>query len=692
MSDLVVQPNFVGKVFGKSPFILSHDKLVFMHGSGKDTALSLASVRTLFQVKKRFLGYELRLEGARKSTRLRFLKADNVTQLQTAANKIIRRHIKAYLQAVFTAFNQHVKLEYPRDSRADELRTLIEELHQHYRNHKAEWQTMLSSEALAAVEEILTLYPFNMASLRAYHERLQLSARGAFFDTVESNALTPEQRLAVLRSDDRNMVLAAAGTGKTSVMVAKALDLIDRNLARPSEILILAYNRTAALELKARLIGKAENANISLPDEPQICTFHALGKTLLQQAGTPVNISVFAENSSALKQWVFQWIQEYVSDDNDRVQVLAKLVATQEQEAVSASLDEATLSSATEILTKALQALRMENLNKAGISTRLKAAGIPQAAKSATLLQALHNAYESELKRQDCLDFDDLINNAAQIIQRGKIAPVWKYVLVDEFQDISASRMALVEKILEKGPSPSLTVVGDDWQSIYRFSGGKLELTTRFGELVGSYTETKLQKTFRYNNSIADTAGQFIMANPEQHRKYIDTHHKVDTPQIFLLDNKPGSETGIYERITEVVAKIRSNETDSSIAVIARYNRMLDEAKDTLTRQSLCDDVRFWSFHKSKGLEADHCILIGFSSGRNGFPAQGREHPLIEALLPGLDAYPHSEERRLMYVGLTRARHKCYIIADPLAPSVFVTELLSPQYAINVASAAFQAQ
>jgi DNA helicase-4 len=315
---------------------------------------------------------------------------------------------------------------------------------------------------------------------------------------------------------------------------------------------------------------------------------------------------------------------------------------------------------------------------------------IHNAEKYSELLDMLQAAYIAELKQQNAIDFDDMIIRAIEAIQTGAFIPKWKFVLVDEFQDISAARMEFIQSILNKGPCPSLTVVGDDWQSIYRFSGGKLELTTRFGNLIGDFTLTKLEKTFRYNNSIANTAGRFIMENPEQYKKEIVTHKQVTEPQVYLLDDKVGNQSGLYERTLEVVRKIRQHEPSSSIAVIARYNYLLTETKQTLWKANFKENIEYWSFHKSKGLEADYCILIGFFQGKSGFPNENRDDALIEALLPSLDSFPHSEERRLLYVGITRAKNKCYIIADPTAPSDFINELLAPKYELNIVSETFK--
>jgi len=115
------------------------------------------------------------------------------------------------------------------------------------------------------------------------------------------------------------MVLAAAGTGKTSVMVAKALDLIDRVSAEPSEILILAYNRAAANELQERLEEKAKRSGVTFESTPEISTFHALGLQILKQACVPTTLSVFAEDPHKLTEWVTAWVCEYIAEDPTRI-------------------------------------------------------------------------------------------------------------------------------------------------------------------------------------------------------------------------------------------------------------------------------------------------------------------------------------------------------------------------------------
>ncbi|WP_411992084.1 UvrD-helicase domain-containing protein [Agarivorans sp. DSG3-1] len=835
----VLKTNLIGRLLGSSGLTFDSSSLELVTERANTKVVSLSELSEFFSIKRYWFGAELSFDIDGDTHTYRFLKNAGIDDFVDTLNELIAVQVSRYLSKNTSRFEQWVIHEYPRQSRLEELTAIITNLKKGWVNQKRFWDKYIDSDLTRRIRDIVGFYPLKLSQLQAHHEKVQLDKRSDFFDCVESNPLTHEQRLGVLRSNDLNMVLAAAGTGKTSVMVAKALDLIDRELAKPSDILILAYNKAAANELKERLADKAQRSGIALESSPHISTFHSLGREILKESKISTYLSVFVEDELKLKQWLTDWLVNYLSSDLGRLVdfislspeptdpfnintqaeyeayvrdnelrtlsgelvkgyqelVIANflylngvpytyearyvtkrrievgfdytpdfhingtdiyiehfgvdrqggtradidaekyneemeskralhlecettLVETYHYEWVEETLtagleaqlkdlgvefspidadellsqlkSEGKISDWSDLLHKALSAIRVERLDEEGILARLQSAGVSQPHKYTSLLSALQDAYVQELERQDAIDFDDMIIRSISALNSHMYRPTWRYLLVDEFQDISASRMELVKSIVEQGPSPSLTVVGDDWQSIYRFSGGKLELTTRFEELVGEYTSSKLQKTFRYNNSIADTAGLFIMENPEQYKKHIETHTQVDSSQVYLLDDKVGVANGLYERVTEVVAKIRSQESDASIAVIGRYNYLLNESREALKQSHLDENVAFWSFHKSKGLEADYCILIGFSQGKLGFPNENKDQAVVEALLPTLDDYPHSEERRLLYVGLTRAKKKSYIIGDPSSPSAFITELLAPKYEVNIHSKAFQ--
>ena len=835
--------SFLGKFIGDfSNIVLSDNAVLLLKKDKIYKSISIEKVNKFAIVKKGIFGSRLTLSIADDMVSIQWLKTDSVDLFMHQLNKIISKYLDIYLRSQVELFYSLVD-QYPRDSQWEEIQSIYSAIYECYFTDTLTSEKYLSDNCIALCKSIESLHPIQIEEIRSWHEEMQLKNRKAFFDSIESNPLTQEQRLAVIRNNDLNMVLAAAGTGKTSVIVAKTLDLINRNLAKPEEILVLAYNNLAAKELKERLFEKAEKSNIGLDpvQMPHISTFHALGRKILQESGIRPTISIFSDDTIKLKQWVSKWLYDYLSSDSGRffdfIQLFPEpvnpfnfqtqaeyeahirdnefrtlngekvkgfqellianflylngieyiyedpyvskrrieenidyrpdfhikgtyiyiehfgidragntrtgidaekynsdiilkrelhrecetiLIETFHYEWIEETLhqslkeklirhglrlspipygsilkklhEEGKISIWSELFLKALQAIRVERLTKNDIIARLNKDKLSNANKITNLLDDLHQAYVQELISQNSIDFDDMIIRAINVVAEGGYAPHWRYVLVDEFQDISSARMEFVKTILEKCSHPSLTVVGDDWQAIYRFSGGKLELTTRFDELVGSCTSTILQKTFRYNNSIAKTAGQFIMENPEQKRKNIKTHTHVDTSQIFLLDDRIGVKRNLNKKIIQVVSEIRGVDRGGSIAIIARYNYLLHEARELLSATTLKSNILYWSYHKSKGLEADYAILIGFFQGSAGFPNENKNDAIIEALLPSLDGFPHSEERRLLYVGITRAKKQVYIIADPTSPSQFIMELLAPKYELNIVSNSFNKQ
>lgn len=831
-----ISSNLFGRWINKFDFLeLTTDSITLFKNGKVIKSHSIRDLDSFASLEKSIFGYKLSL-GEQLS--FGWLSKGDYSNLLEALNSTIAEHFQVRIESMAEAFNEYALVKYPRDSKLSELTKICSRV-ESLISQRPTMTSMFSPSARRTVDVIRNIYPLEIEALRRIHEEHQLQHRAHFYDLVESNPLTQEQRLGVIRNNDRNMVLAAAGTGKTSVMVAKVLDLIDRGLAPSDQILILAYNKSAATELEERIKEKAEKSRVDLTVAPKASTFHALGLHILKGCGERIRLSEFAESDNKLDIWITRWLQEYLTSNTANIPTLIELLnppldplsfsdaadyqryvrdnefttikgdkvkgyqellianflfingVEYEYEAqylakkrIDVGFDylpdfhmsgtdiylehfgisrdgstrpdidaeqynqsikrkralhesygttlletyhydwkEGTLNdrlkhlledagvpfnplSEEEILTTlkesdyvgkgsallrtALAAIRTEQLGYQEIFTRLDSQKIVSPEGATELLWSLHQGYVEELEAQASIDFDDMIIKATELVKEGSFKPQWRYILIDEFQDISSARMNLVNTIIEYSDNPSLTVVGDDWQSIYRFSGGKLELTTGFSALVGPYTETKLQKTFRYNNSIATTAGRFVMENPNQFKKDIETHTKVEESQVYLLDDKVNGEDALYSKLVDVVKKIRSCDSKGSIAVIARYNFLLRDARDKLCSVRQSNNIEFWSFHKSKGLEADYCILIGFAQGKNGFPSDTQENAIIEALLPSLDSYPDSEERRLLYVGITRAKKKCYIIADPSSPSKFVTELLEPKYEVGIFSDSFK--
>lgn len=842
VDSVIILPNFLGKIFGKFKQVeLQQDTVLLMGKDGKTKSYSTFHIETFPQFTSSILGIQLSFLCEQELVSVRFLSKANVEQFYQDLEAKIAQNILNKLKPAITIFDRLAKNQYLRDSDIPLLESQIDPLISKYIENKEILHRYFDNQTIQALDyicNVMTVGKIKQEVVRRDYERKRLVERNHFFDVIESNPLTQQQRLAVIRNNDINMVLAAAGTGKTSVMVAKALDLIDSGVATSKEILILAYNKDAATELTERLEARAEAANLDLSESPSISTFHALGRNIIKSCGKSVRLSKFAEDSAKLDEWFTKWLENYIQEDPDnllsfislsyqpidpfqfktkqeydayvrdneyrtlqgervrgyqellianwffmngipyeyepryvskrRIEIgfdykpdfglgdgvylehfgidrqgktrpdidavkynndivrkrqlhqehnttlletyhynwtennlykrLEQLMHQQfiairpktDKEIREALENSGIFKESKNRYLKCLQAIRTERLDYAQVLKRLQKANVAHAKQYADFLMRIHDAYVKKLSEAQEIDFDDMILQATTLIKNGSFIPKWKHILVDEFQDISMARLELLKEIYSKGPRPIWTVVGDDWQSIYRFSGGKLEVTTQFGRMIGSHMLSKLEKTYRYNNSIANTAGRFIMQNPEQYKKDVETHTQVTSSCVHLYDSyvlKEGKrESNISLKALEIYKQIHKEHPEASIAILARYRYLIKEARDVIKDTN----VKFWTFHGSKGLEADYCILLGFFQGKTGFPNNNKEDAVVEALLPTLDDYPHSEERRLFYVALTRAKKESYLIADATAPSEFINELLSPQYNIDIVSEGFK--
>ena len=249
MTDVVIvkQLNFnlLGKFFGKKSLLLTEQRLSLeANRSAKELILFSESQKFIYSESGIF-GATLYIFDGKDFEEHKFLSKTGAIAFVESANRKIADGIQPCLVDSINRFNSQVLINYPRGSKLEQIKSIANKLLPFYEDKKTPWHYFTNRSLHSDIQKICDQYPFTQEGLGAYHEVFNLEKRQSFFDNVESNPLTHEQRLGVLRSNDKNMVLAAAGTGKTSVMVAKALDLIDRGLATPSEILILAYNKSA---------------------------------------------------------------------------------------------------------------------------------------------------------------------------------------------------------------------------------------------------------------------------------------------------------------------------------------------------------------------------------------------------------------------------------------------------------------
>ena len=727
---------------------------------------------------------------------------------------------------------------YPRQSRIDMARALAQKtLTRFVRVPMPEWCEGIKHVPFKRVADVAGWKDSDLEQLRRKYVTHQLQRYDEFFESVESKPLTERQREACVVDEDNNLVLAGAGTGKTSVMVGRAGYLIHSGQAKAKEILMLAFANKAAAEMQERIDKRLGRCGITAS------TFHKLGKDIIAKVeGQQPSLTPLAEDDKALALQVNQWFEQHLETDAYRKlaisyfqyyqypaanpfefksegeyfdYILANDIRTLKGEAVKSlgeclvanylfkqgieyqyepayehrtasplyrqyhpdfylpdhgiyieyygidrngntapyvdrekyhegiawkrqlheekgtclvelyhyelmegglfdALDkhlasrgvsynplppEAVLATLREfgaissfayLLADLLKRYRANCYEPGQVETAISGAVDPGQVKAAlSLLQPIIEDYQSLLDRYGHIDFDDMIGKAIEYVRDGRFASPWRYIMVDEFQDISEPRARLIRYLRDAAEDCSLFCVGDDWQAIYRFTGSDLSFTTQFQEKFGPTKVTALDLTFRFNSGIGDVATRFVLQNPIQVKKQLNSLVKVNQPAVSLLreDNRNrqnGGEPGSLEKVISRIVAIA--EPDSSIYLLGRYGFNLPDKRELHRLAALFPSVVLEShtIHASKGKEADYVIVLGLETGKHGFPSMKTTHPLLEALLPAKEVYPHAEERRLLYVALTRARKRAYLITDMAVASEFVMELLKGGYDVEL--------
>lgn len=289
-------------------------------------------------------------------------------------------------------------------------------------------------------------------------------------------------------------------------------------------------------------------------------------------------------------------------------------------------------------------------------------------------------AYRQMEQENNEVDFTDAIIRATDLCNNGH-RPDYDYILVDEFQDISMDRYRFLQALRRKSPLTKLFCVGDDWQSIYRFAGSDMALFKQFEQFFGYTKKCLMETTYRFGEPAIAESSKFILANPEQAVKNVHSF-KLDAETKLDFLSTDGRE-GVVETVKYLADQIPA---DKEILLLGRYSFDVNILKNTeLVVHDTKDRVyvtygqrqmTFMTVHQSKGLECDYIILLNCNGGTIGFPSQISDSPVLKYVLSEPDAYAFSEERRVFYVGITRAKKHTWVLYDMNNPSPFVKEFV----------------
>ncbi|KEY59059.1 DNA helicase IV [Serratia sp. DD3] len=486
-----------------------------------------------------------------------------------------------------------------------------------------------------------------------------------FFQTIETSPLNESQRRAVVNGEDAVLVLAGAGSGKTSVLVARVGWLLLRQEAEPEQILMLAFGRKAAEEMNERIAQRLGSVAV------QAKTFHALALQIIQQGSRKApKISQLESDTHARRALLIKNWQQQCSDKK----VQAKGWRQWLSEELEWEIPEGDFWHDTHLadrlgsrLERWVGLMRTHGGSQAEMIEQADEESRDLFTKRIRLMAPLLKAWKTALKDEGAVDFPGLIHQAVNILEKGRFITPWKHILVDEFQDISPQRAQLLAALRKQNKCTSLFAVGDDWQAIYRFSGAELSLTTAFAENFGEGTQCALDTSYRFNDRIGDVANTFVQQNPYQLKKALNSLSKGNKKSVVILPQ---------EQLEALLDKLSGYALpDARILLLARYHHLKPEILQKAVTRWPKLNIEFMTIHASKGQQADYVIITGLCDGYDGFPAAARESILEAVLLPQPENFPEAEERRLLYVALTRARHQVWLMQDPANPSVFVEQL-----------------
>jgi len=317
----------------------------------------------------------------------------------------------------------------------------------------------------------------------------------------------------------------------------------------------------------------------------------------------------------------------------------------------------------------------------------------------------VYSTYEDILRERRKIDFEDMINNAIEALEKNRHlrADAYDHILIDEYQDISAQRYRLIKKLIERNPGCKLFCVGDDWQSIMGFSGSNLHFFVNFDQYFETPAITKISTNYRSVKTIVDAGAELIKNNTSCQIQKPTTSNRKDAKPIRVL-RSPHKEK--YERnyhhqtaedcIIRITNYLRNGYSPEDIMVLSRCMRtrighgykflssigtFIEKAKENglelaYENKYARNKVRLLTAHKSKGLEAKVVFLLNVTSGMYGFPCEIENSSLYE---PARENYPlqdpSEEERRLFYVAMTRAMEDLYVYTWEPAVSKFIEEI-----------------
>lgn len=350
--------------------------------------------------------------------------------------------------------------------------------------------------------------------------------------------MNPRQLEAVLHTEGPLLILAGAGSGKTTVLINRIAYIIDQSLAKPWQILAITFTNKAAGELKERLTAMLGDTG----GDVWAATFHSTCARILRRDGDRIGYS--------------SHFTVYDTDDSKRLVKDCQKALNIDDKMISHKSILSEISHAKDSMLSPA-----DYQAAAGSDFRLAKIG------------AVYELYQKRLREADAMDFDDLLGNTVELFRQCPDVLEYyqnrfRYIMVDEYQDTNQVQYEFVR--LLAGKSKNLCVVGDDDQSIYKFRGATIENIMSFEKSYPNAKVIRLEQNYRSTKNILNAANAVISNNEERKGKTLWTENpEGDKIQIHTSSNEQEEADFVATTILEQVAKGRKY---SDFAVLYRMN------------------------------------------------------------------------------------------------------------------------
>ena len=500
-------------------------------------------------------------------------------------------------------------------------------------------------------------------------KKKQQELEDLFFDNINGYSLDLNQRKIITDKKENILVVAGAGSGKTLTMVGKIKYLIEKENLNPKDILCISFTNETVISLKNKLDYDVD-----------VFTFHKLSLEILKDHHILFQIT----ESNYLDYIVSEYFESIITYNLYLTYLIDyfKLELSEDNVTLEKLKNEylKEFLKFQKLIIKFINMIKSNNHGIHNFKKYLKRNKYIFSRKKQLqnkffllIMFDIYRIYLEELRSTYSIDFDMMISVSSEIIKKFGMKRYYSYIIIDEFQDTSMVRYNLVKQI-QKECDSKILCVGDDFQSIYKFSGCTLDLFVNFKKYFKPSKVMYMNKTYRNSLDLIKISYNFIIKNHYQLSKRIISDKGLKNPVKLIYYTKSNYEFK-FLRLLDKLYK----ENKKEILVLGRCHHDIN-----LVYQGNIKDgylvykdmkIRYLTVHTSKGLEAQNVIVLNLTNHILGFPNQIEEEKILKLCFKNKEKYLYAEERRLFYVALTRTKNYVYLMTMKNNESVFVHEI-----------------